>query len=110
MATSHTNRFSRTQWEVNGIEELQLPRDSGGATDLRCLREAQARGDVAVSTALIFVAFGVHALSGGSFEVHNVKAMTVRTIIGAGLAAIACRRFRYVRAVRPNTHDDRSTP
>lgn len=34
---------------------------------------------LAASTLLVFAAFGVHALSGGAFEMRTVVAMTVRT-------------------------------
>lgn len=35
---------------------------------------------LAVSTALIFAAFGLHVLQGGAFETRTVAAMTLRTL------------------------------
>lgn len=48
---------------------------------------------IAVSTALVFVAFGVHIQSGGAFEPRTVTAMILRTGIWATIAVVAWRRL-----------------
>lgn len=52
---------------------------------------------LAVSTSLVFAAFGWHIASGGAFEMRTVVAMGIRTLFWAGIAllagyAIGCRR------------------
>ena len=47
---------------------------------------------IAVTTALVFLAFGVHVALGGVWERRTVVAMTLRTLVWAGIAAIAWRR------------------
>lgn len=47
---------------------------------------------IAVATALVFLAFGVHVALGGAWEQRTVVAMTLRTLIWVGIATIACRR------------------
>lgn len=42
--------------------------------------------------ALVFLAFGVHVALGGAWERRTVVAMTLRTLVWAGIAAIAWRR------------------
>lgn len=49
---------------------------------------------IAVTTALVFAAFGMHVLAGGAFEPRTVIAMTVRTGVWVVIAAIAWRRLR----------------
>ena len=46
---------------------------------------------IAVGTALVFAAFGVHVVLGGAFEVRTVAAMTLRTALWATVAALALR-------------------
>lgn len=46
---------------------------------------------IAVATALVFLAFGVHIQSGGAFEPRTVIAMILRTGIWVAIAAIAWR-------------------
>jgi hypothetical protein len=48
---------------------------------------------IAVSTALTFAAFGLHAYSGGAFEPRTVIAMSVRTLAWVTIAAIAWRQL-----------------
>jgi hypothetical protein len=48
---------------------------------------------IAVATALVFLAFGIHVLRGGAFEPRTVAAMALRTAIWAAIAAAACRRL-----------------
>ena len=47
---------------------------------------------IAVATALVFLAFGVHVALGGAWVRRTVVAMTLRTLVWAGIAAIAWRR------------------
>ena len=47
---------------------------------------------IAVATALVFLAFGVHVALGGAWEQRTVIAMTLRTRVWVGIAAIAWRR------------------
>lgn len=47
---------------------------------------------ITVATALVFLAFGVHVALGGARERRTVVAMTLRTLVWAGIAAIAWRR------------------
>jgi len=47
---------------------------------------------IAVASALVFLAFGVHVALGGAWERRTVVAMTLRTLVWAGIAAIAWRR------------------
>ena len=47
---------------------------------------------IAVTTALVFLAFGVHVALGGAWERRTAVAMTLRTLVWAGIAAIAWRR------------------
>lgn len=46
---------------------------------------------IAVATALVFAAFGVHIQTGGAFEPRTVIAMILRTGIWVAIAAIAWR-------------------
>lgn len=55
---------------------------------------------VAVGTGLVFAAFGIHVLVGGAFTGRTVMAMTARTTIWVGIAALACRRFGCPRQKR----------
>ena len=47
---------------------------------------------IAVATALVFLAFGVHVALGGAWERRTVIAMTLRTLVWTGIAAMAWRR------------------
>jgi hypothetical protein len=47
---------------------------------------------IAAATALVFLAFGVHVLLGGAWEQRTAAAMTLRTLVWAGIAAMAWRR------------------
>ena len=44
---------------------------------------------LAVLTAAVFAAFGWHVAAGGAFEARTVAAMTLRTLVWAGIAAVA---------------------
>lgn len=48
---------------------------------------------IAVATALVFVAFGVHVYTGGAYESRTVVAMTLRTTVWAAIALLAWRRL-----------------
>jgi hypothetical protein len=55
---------------------------------------------IAVGTALVYVAFGLHVLAGGAFTRHTVMAMTLRTLVWVAIAALACRHFGCRRSKR----------
>ena len=44
---------------------------------------------LALASALIFAAFGIHVAMGGAYEMRTVAAMTLRTLFWAALAALA---------------------
>lgn len=44
---------------------------------------------IAALTALVFAALGVHIAAGGVYEVRTLGAMTLRTALWAGIAALA---------------------
>ena len=44
---------------------------------------------IAVATALVFAAFGVHVLAGGDYELRTVAAMSLRTLVWAAIAGVA---------------------
>jgi len=48
---------------------------------------------IAVSTLIVFTAFGVHVLQGGAFELRTVIAMTLRSSIWLAIAFAANRLF-----------------
>ncbi len=47
---------------------------------------------IAVASALVFGAFGIHAASGGAFEARTVWAMTLRTAFWTAIAVLAWRK------------------
>lgn len=47
---------------------------------------------IALSTFMVFAAFGIHVLAGGDYEARTVVAMTLRTAVWAAIAAYARRR------------------
>ncbi len=49
---------------------------------------------LALTTALVFAAFGAHILGGGAFEVRTVAAMSLRTFVWVSIAALALFSFR----------------
>lgn len=55
---------------------------------------AQLAVVIAATTGLVFAAFGVHVLSGGSYEARTVGAMTLRTLVWGGVAWTAWRMVR----------------
>ncbi len=46
---------------------------------------------IAAATVLVFVAFGIHVLSGGDFAGRTVGAMTLRSFVWIAIAVVACR-------------------
>ena len=46
---------------------------------------------IAISTLLVFVAFGVYVMSGGSYEMRTVVAMTFRFSLWAAISYFYCR-------------------
>ena len=46
---------------------------------------------IALATALVFAAFGVHVLSGGAYETRTVAAMALRTTVWLAIGALAWR-------------------
>jgi len=49
---------------------------------------------IAVSTLLVFAAFGVHVISGGDYEMRTVAAMTLRFSVWAAISYFYCRLKR----------------
>ncbi len=49
---------------------------------------------IAVVTALVFLAFGVHGLTGGAYEARTVGAMALRTVLWSWIAWVAHRKVR----------------
>lgn len=47
---------------------------------------------IAAATILVFAAFGGHVMSGGAYEMRTVAAMTLRSAVWVGIAALALRR------------------
>lgn len=55
---------------------------------------------IAVASALVYAAFGIHVLIGGPFTPRTAVAMALRTIVWTAIAVFACRRFACVRVKR----------
>lgn len=53
---------------------------------------------IAAATALVFAAFGVHALAGGAYEVRTVVAMSLRTLVWVMISAVAWRALPRVQS------------
>lgn len=49
---------------------------------------------VAVSTILIFAAFGVHVIGGGAFEMRTLGALTIRSLFWAAVAMVSMRAMK----------------
>ncbi len=56
---------------------------------------------IELATALVFLAFGVHVALDGAWERRTVIAMTLRTLVWVGIAAIAWRRSTANAPVAP---------
>ena len=51
------------------------------------------------STALVALAFAVHMMQGGAFEMRTVGAMILRTGVWAGISVIAWRHIRQAQVI-----------
>ena len=49
---------------------------------------------VAVSTILVFVAFGVHVIGGGAFERRTIGALTMRSIFWIAVTVVSIRAMK----------------
>ena len=49
---------------------------------------------VAVSTILVFVAFGVHVIGGGAFERRTIGALTIRTLFWIAVTMVSIRAVK----------------
>lgn len=49
---------------------------------------------IALATALVLAAFGLHVAGGGLYEMRTVGAMLLRTAVWATIAAVAWRSMR----------------
>lgn len=58
---------------------------------LWCRWAAQLSAIIAISTLVVFAAFGWHVLTGGAFEMRTVGAMTLRSGFWVGIAVSACQ-------------------
>lgn len=47
---------------------------------------------IASTTALVYMAFGLHIYSGGAYELRTIVAMSLRTLVWTIIAIIAARR------------------
>ena len=56
---------------------------------------------IAFATALVFLAFGVHVYLGGAWEQRTPIAMTLRTLVWAGIATMAWRLSAASAPVAP---------
>lgn len=50
---------------------------------------------IAASTVAVFIAFGVHAVSGGAYELRTVLAMGLRSVVWLAVTAIALQRIGW---------------
>lgn len=41
---------------------------------------------IVLATLVVFAAFGIHVLSGGAYELRTIAAMTLRSVVWAGIA------------------------
>jgi hypothetical protein len=55
---------------------------------------AELSAAIAVATIAVFIAFGIHIILGGAFEVRTVGAMIIRSAVWIVIAASACRALR----------------
>lgn len=56
---------------------------------------------IALSTMAVFMAFGVHVVSGGEYEMRTVMAMSVRSLVWLTIALLADSRLSQRRKVYP---------
>ena len=66
-----------------------------GAGLLQCRRWAVYTSlFVAVTTILVFVAFGVHVLGGGAFERRTIGALTIRSLFWIAVTIVSMRAMK----------------
>jgi hypothetical protein len=58
---------------------------------LRKRRAAQLAVLIAIATASVFAALGIHVAMGGAFEMRTIGAMVLRTGIWVVIAVLGCR-------------------
>jgi len=56
---------------------------------------------VAVSTILVFVAFGVHVIGGGAFERRTIGALTIRSLFWIGVTIVSIRAMKSTPNLGP---------
>jgi hypothetical protein len=56
---------------------------------------------VAVSTILVFVAFGVHVIGGGAFERRTIGALTIRSLFWVAVTILSIRAMKRTQNLRP---------
>ena len=56
---------------------------------------------VAVSTILVFVAFGVHVIGGGAFERRTIVALTVRSLFWVAVTILSIRAMKRTQDLGP---------
>jgi len=56
---------------------------------------------VAVSTILVFVAFGVHVIGGGAFERRTIGAMTIRSLFWIVVTIVSIRAMKRTPDLGP---------
>jgi hypothetical protein len=56
---------------------------------------------VAVSTILVFVAFGVHVIGGGAFERRTVGALTIRSLFWIAVTIVSIRAMKRTPNLGP---------
>ena len=56
---------------------------------------------VAISTILVFVAFGVHVIGGGSFEMRTIGALTIRSFFWIAVTIVSIRAMKRTPDLRP---------
>jgi len=56
---------------------------------------------VAVSTILVFVAFGVHAMAGGAFERRTIGALTIRSLFWIAVTIVSVRAMKRIPNLWP---------
>ena len=56
---------------------------------------------VAVSTILVFVAFGVHVIGGGAFERRTIGALTIRSLFWVAVTILSIRGMKRTQDLGP---------
>jgi hypothetical protein len=74
---------------------------AGGGLWLRRRWAAWLASAIALATALVFLAFGVHVLLDGAWEQRTPIAMTLRTLVWTGIATMAWRASATAAPVAP---------